>query len=287
MLELWMAAQSPTVTGRDDRVRPLTRGVALAIIPFLGVAFAVLYPWPHDTGRLFAWGIKPTITSMILGSIYLGGAYFFLRVIVAKQWHTVKGGFVPVGTFATLMGVATVVHWDRFIQSHVAFWLWAGLYFTTPFLIAWAWWANRRHDVPDTGADLLLPVGAAWVIAVVGVLAVLTGVFLFLFPNRAVAVWPWALTPLTARVLGAIFFLGTAGLGALVDRRWSSARILFQVAALMLTLILLAGIRANREFDRSSALTWLFAGGFVGLLAAIATLYLRMRARDSRLTTQG
>lgn len=46
------------------------------------------------------------------------------------------------------MGVATIVHWGKFTHSHVAFWLWAGLYFTTPFLIFWVWWANRRRDVP-------------------------------------------------------------------------------------------------------------------------------------------
>ena len=64
---------------RDDRVLALTRWVSLVIIPFLVVAFVVLVPWPSDTGRLFAWQIKPTLTSMVLGSVYLGGAYFFLR----------------------------------------------------------------------------------------------------------------------------------------------------------------------------------------------------------------
>jgi len=119
----------------SDGVLPLTRVVSLVIIPFLVVAFAVLYPRPADTARLFAWDVEPSLTPMILGSVYLGGAYFFLRAVRATQWHTVKGGFVPVATFATLMGVATIAHWDRFTHTHVAFWLWAGLYFTTPFLI--------------------------------------------------------------------------------------------------------------------------------------------------------
>ena len=78
---------------------------------------------------------------------------------------------------------------------------------------------------------------------IVAGLSVLTGMFLFLLPARAAALWPWALTPLTGRVLGAIFFLGIAGLGAPADRRWSSAQILLQVAALMLALILVAGAR--------------------------------------------
>jgi len=271
----------PTVPGsdRDDRVLSATRWLSAAIIPFLIVAFAVLYPFPHDTGRLFAWPVKPTMTPMILASVYLGGAYFFFRAATARQWHTVKGGFVPVGTFATLMGMATILHWDKFTHSHVAFWLWAGLYFTTPFLIFGVWWANRRRDVPGTSVELLIPVRVSRVIAVLGGLSGLTALFLFLLPGRAAAVWPWMLTPLTAQVMGAIFALGIAGLGAPVDRRWSSAQILLQVAALMLALILVAGVRASSELDLSNAMTWLIGAGFAAVLAAIAATYARMRAQ--------
>jgi hypothetical protein len=257
----------------------LTRWVALVIIPFLVVAFAVLVPSPSDTGRLFAWEIKPTLTSMVLGSVYLGGAYFFLRVFRAREWHTVKGGFVPVGTFATLMGVATIAHWDKFLHTHLAFWLWAGLYFTTPFLVFWVFFANRGHDAPAADTDLLLSVGVSRIIAVAGGLSLLTGAFLFLLPRQAVTIWPWTLTQLTSRVLGAIFCLGMAGLGTLFDRRWSSARVLLQVAALMLALIVAAGARATGEFDAANAMTWLISAGFVAVLAAVIVLSLRMDAR--------
>ena len=274
-----MAGSSNPGSGRDDRVLPVTRWLSVAIIPFLVVAFAVLYPFPDDTGRLFAWPVKPTMTPMILASVYLGGAYFFHRAATARQWHTVKGGFIPVGTFASLMGVATILHWGKFTHSHVAFWLWAGLYFTTPFLIFGVWWANRRRDVPGTSAELLIPVRVSRVIAILGGLSGLTALFLFLFPGRAAAVWPWMLTPLTAQVMGAIFALGIAGLGAPVDRRWSSARILLQVAVLMLALILVAGVRASSELDPSNAVTWLIGTGFVAVLAAITATYARMRAQ--------
>ena len=274
-----MATPDPQRIVRDDRVLALTRWVSLVIIPFLVVAFVVLVPWPGDTGRLFAWQIKPTLTPMVLGSVYLGGAYFFLRVFRATEWHTVKGGFVPVGTFAALLGVATIAHWDKFLHTHVAFWLWAGLYFTTPFLVFWVFLANRKHDAPATGADLLLAAGVSRIIAVAGGLSLLTGMFLFLLPNRAVTIWPWTLTPLTSRVLGAIFCLGIAGLGVLFDRRWSSARVLLLVAALMLALIVVAGARATGEFDSANAMTWLISGGFVAVLAAIIVLYLRMETR--------
>jgi hypothetical protein len=82
-----VAAAADPRSVHDDRVLPVTRWLSVAIIPFLVVAFAVLYPFPHDTGRLFAWPVRPTLTPMILASVYLGGAYFFLRAAMAK-WVT-------------------------------------------------------------------------------------------------------------------------------------------------------------------------------------------------------
>jgi hypothetical protein len=261
----------PDTVARDDRVLPLTRGLAMAIVPFLVVAFAVLYPWPGDTDRLFAWPIRPSLTAMALGSAYLGGAYYFVRVALAARWHTVKAGLPPVALFATLLGVATVVHWDRFAHRHVAFWLWTLLYFTTPVLIAVAWWRNRRRDPAPLPGDRLLPAPLVAGLVLVGAVALLTGLALFLAPARMAHVWPWSLTPLTGRVTGAIFCLGGAGIGALWERRWSAAAIPLQVAALMLALLVLAGIRAHGELLRDRPLTWLLVAGFAAALLAAAS----------------
>jgi hypothetical protein len=271
-----------TVRSRDDRVLPSTRVVAAFIMPFLVVAFAVLFPWPSDTKRLFAWAIKPTMSPMVLGSVYIGGAYFFFRVVRSSQWHTVAGGFLPVGTFASLMAITTVLHWDKFIHDRLAFWLWAGLYFTTPFVVFAVFFRNHRQYSRAIGQELEIPRPVALIIGVGGVLAVLMSAFLYLFPQPAIDNWPWKLTTLTARMLAAIFALGLAGLGAFRERRWSAVRILLQVAGIMLVLILVAGIRAHSEFDSSRALTWLFAGGFGLTAAATAVLYIRMESRDGR-----
>src|SRR4051794_1890293 len=82
-------AQPMANTEADDRVLALTRAVAWFIVPFLVVAFAVLWPVPTDVGALFAWPIAPTLTAMILGAAYLGGGYFFIRAGRATQWHTI------------------------------------------------------------------------------------------------------------------------------------------------------------------------------------------------------
>jgi hypothetical protein len=218
---------------------------------------------------------------MTLGSVYLGGAYFFARAFRAHAWHTVKAGFVAVGTFASLMGVATLLHWDRFNHTHVAFWLWTGLYFTTPFLVWGVWLANRRRDTHAGSDELLLPPVARLVMGATGAVAVVAGTVLFLLPQRAIDVWPWQLTPLTSRVLGAVFMLGIAALGVITDARWSAARLMLQVQVFMLTLILVAAARAHADFDTSRPMTWLFLAGFLAALVSAAVLSVTMDARDA------
>src|SRR5260370_8586952 len=78
------------------------------------------------------------MTSMMLGAAYLGGAYFFVCAATLARWHWVKVGFLPVTTFAAFLGIATLLHWNSFNPSHISFWAWATLYFTSPFLVLFA-----------------------------------------------------------------------------------------------------------------------------------------------------
>lgn len=267
---------------RDDRVLGYTRVLSLVIVPFLLVAFVLLYFFPGDTKHLFAWTIKPTMTPMVLASAYLGGAYFFMRVLRETRWNVVKTGFLSVALFASLLGVATIVHWDKFNHGHIAFWLWAGLYFVTPFLVIGGWLANRRFAGPAGPDERRLGSVARWTIAVFGVLALAWGIVMFLAPVRVIAIWPWVLTPLTSRVIGAIFCLGSAGVGVLVDPRWTTVKLMLQVEELMVVLMLVAAVRARGEFDTDRPLTWLMLGGFVAVLLGSAGLWYttEVRPRD-------
>ena len=249
-----------------------TRGVSLFIVPFLVVAFVILYLFPTHTARLWAWTIPITMTSMTLASAYLGGAYFFVRVARSRHWHEVGTGFLAVTTFASLLGVATIVHWEVFAHDHLAFWLWAGLYFVAPFLVLGAWLANRRYAAPAAAGDVLLrPVERA-ALTVVGGVALVTGIVMFLAPAGMTDIWPWPLTDLSCRVVGATFCLGGALAGVCVDPRWSAARIMLQVETLMLSLILVAAVRAHDEL-RSEPLSWPLLLGSLGMLAGSAYLW--------------
>jgi hypothetical protein len=192
----------------DDQIRWETRVLGALIVPFLVAAFTILYLHPDDTGRLFAWPIAPRMTAFLLGSAYIGGAYFFVRVVVERRWHRVAVGFLPVTTFATLMMVATLLHWDKFTHRNIAFVTWTALYATTPFLVLGVWLRNRvtDNDEPDPG-DVDTPAVIRWVMGVLGALVLATGLLLFAFTTLLIAAWPWPLTPLTARVIGSCFAL--------------------------------------------------------------------------------
>lgn len=275
-----MATLAPAT--RDDRVLAGTRALSLAIVPFLLVAFVLLFLFPGDTERLFAWTIKPTMTPMVLGAAYLGGAYFFVRVLREPRWSAVKTGFLSVALFASLMGVATIVHWDKFNHRHVAFWLWAVLYFITPLLVIGCWLVNRRVASPAGADEDRLGDVARLIVGLVGLLALVQGVIMFLAPAQVMAIWPWSLTALTCRVLGAIFCLGSAGIAVLGDPRWSTVRLMLQVEVLMVALMLIAAVRARAEIDIGRPVTLLVLGGFVVLLLGSGYLWYAKEIRPRR-----
>ena len=57
-----------------------------------------------------------------------------------------QAGFLPVTAFTPFMAIGTFNHLDPFLTDHVAFWIWVGLYVTTPVLVPLAWWRNRATD---------------------------------------------------------------------------------------------------------------------------------------------
>ena len=162
-------------------------------------------------------------------------------------------------------------HWDVFSHHHVTFWIWATLYFTTPFLGFGTWLSNRRTAGVPAAEQLRLSRPARWVVGLVGFVALVQGLVMFVAPGLVAPFWPWSVTPLSCRVIGAIFCLGCAGLVVFTDPRWSTLKLVLQVEMIMVTLILVAALGAATEFDSHNAMTWLLGGGSLRSLAARST----------------
>jgi hypothetical protein len=276
---------------RDDRVFPGTRLLGAVIVPFLVVAFALLYFFPDDTRHWFAWDVQPTITPLVMGAGYIAGAYFFVRVSRATRWHRIHVGFLPVTAFTLFMAIGTFNHLDRFATEHVAFWIWVGLYVTTPVLVPLAWWRNRATDpgTPEPGERPLPGFVRPMLLAAGGVQSAVALVLL-LMPSTMIEHWPWLLTPLTAQTLGGWFALpGVTALMMGLDGRWSAIRITLESQLIGLALILLGTIRAWEDVDTSNTVAPVFVAGIAGLFVSLLALELfmlgseRTRPRSVRL----
>ena len=270
--------------GPEDRVLPFTRVLAFVLIPFLVAAAFLLLVLPGGTEQHFAWTIQPPVTAMLLGSAYAGGIWFFVQVALQRRWHRVRHGFPAVLLFATLLAVATFAHWDRFHFGHISFITWVALYVTTPVLVLVAIILNLREDdrMPEDD-DVEIPAPWRYVLALVGAAATITGLVLFLLPTLLIDAWAWDVTPLTARIVGAVLTLpGMVNVWMLWDDRWSAFRRVFQAQLVSLACILLAmAVRwSDLHWERPSA--WLFAIGIVVSAIVYAVFYLSLERRGPR-----
>ena len=256
---------------RGREIRRYTRVLAALLIPFLAVALVLLYLLPATTGQLFAWTIEPSLSAMMLGSAYAGGIVFFAHVARGGSWMRVRRGFPAVLTFATLALVATLLHWDRFHFGHISFLTWVALYASTPALVLAAMILQRTAD---SRGGYVIPRSVRRVLAGVGIAATVTGAVLFVVPQLLIDAWAWELTPLTARIVGAVLTLpGMVNVWMLVDARWESFRVIFQAQLASLALILLALVLARDDLDWSRPATPIIVGALALSGVAYAAFY--------------
>jgi hypothetical protein len=276
------------MTMKDDRIFPFTRIVAAIVVPFLVLAFLILYFFPQLSGQRFAWSIQPNMTAMFMGAGYIGGAWLFINVVFGRRWHRVAPGFPAVTTFAATMLLATILHWDRFDLRHLPFLLWLGLYVVTPFLVLFVWLRNRVTDSgePEAG-DVTVPGIARWSLLLLGILLLAFAVVGFISPSWLIGIWQWTLTPLTARVMSGWFaLLGVGGIVISRDSRWSAWKVGLQSIGLWQLLVLVAAYSNADEF-RSGLGSW-YIVSVIFVLAGMVVLYIAMeRIRKKRSLNAG
>ena len=235
----------------------LTRGIAGAICVILLDASQLLFFYPDRTSTLWAWKLQPEVTAMVLGSVYAGGAYFFARILFGAPWRAVAAGFPSVIVFVWIAGIATLLHLDRFIKDSVPFAAWVALYAVTPFLVPWLVARNHRRYGAPHGPPL--PRAIQRTLGAVGGVLLAAGVLFLVVPDVAIDSWPWPLTPLTARVIGAVLAMyGTVWVAVAVHRTWAGARIPLEAHAIGMAFALVAVARGEDVVDWGNPLAIVF-----------------------------
>ncbi len=257
-----------------------TKVTALVIIPVLCAAFVILWFFPDRTPQLWAWTMRPDMTPINMGAGYLGGAWFFTRVATNRHPGRVAGGLAAASVFTLLLGVATLLHWDKFNHDHISFLAWLFLYVVSPFLLpvlALASWRAGRADEGEPPDQPEIPSWARTLLAVAGASSVLAALTIFAAPRLAIDSWPWKLTPLTARSLSAyVAFTGLFLLTPLVDRRWTSVRIGIEAVTVGLVMTGIGALRARQDFTGPDSSVVGFAVALSALLVLLVALQLRL-----------
>jgi hypothetical protein len=241
----------------------------------VGFAFVVLYFFPTRTKQLFAWPIQPPMTAMFIGASYVNGVIFFSAVLLGKKWHRIWAPHIGVFLFATLLLIATILHWDKFSHSHPVFWIWVFIYMVAPILTPWALIRNLREDrrLPEE-RDAVVPFSlrVAWLIP--GVLFLGAALYAFFNPAWLIPLWPWKATPLTMRVMMAFYsMLGVAVIAVLREPRWSAWRVGLIGVIAWHALVLLAAFLRQGDFKSGLFDGWWFWFEVIVLAAAAGTFF--------------
>jgi hypothetical protein len=256
-------------------LRPM-RALLVAFGVLTALAVAALFVRPETTDRFFAWTIKPPMTAAFLGAAYLAGCALVVLSLRSAAWAHARAGILTILVFTVLTLVATLAHLDRFhfgVPAPVpkgAAWFWLAVYLVVPVTLIVLLVLQGRAPGTDPPKGRPLPRWLAALLAAEGAVMFVVGVVLFVLPG-ALAAWPWPLSALTSRAIGAwLISFGIAAGAALLEgdlgrlRAPAVAYLVFAIAEL------LAVLRYGSTLDWGAASAWFYVAFLVlvGLTAA-------------------
>ena len=178
------------------------------------VAGFLLFPLAEETARFFSWTIQPPLTAAFMGAAYWAAFVLIAWTARAATWELARPTLVPVATIAVLLLVATLFHLDKFDLDSIFGWFWLIVYCALPPVLAVLVWAQLRRPAGQApAARRPIPPALRAALALQAIAMGGIGAVMFAEPSTAEDLWPWVLTPLTARAVSA-FLIGFAAAAA-------------------------------------------------------------------------
>ncbi|MEK6250437.1 MAG: hypothetical protein AABM43_00615 [Actinomycetota bacterium] len=202
-----------------------------------------------------------------------------------RDWERIRIAAFPELAVAILLLLATQLHLEKFHNDLFGY-FWVAAYAVAVPLLIYLVAATRTGSGADRHEPRLpMPAPLRLALAVQGAAFALYGAGLFVSPSGFDGAWPWALTPLTARAIGA-FLIGFAVAATIAVRgnclrRYRGAALTYAVLG---ALQLLGAALHSSDFRDGVALP-LFVAFFATVLAvglAGSVLDRRDQASSSR-----
>jgi hypothetical protein len=227
----------------------------------LAIGFTGLFTPAHVVG--FPLHTTPLNTRFV-AAFYLAGAVGLGLSGVARRALDTRVFVAGFAAVTSLLLLATLMYWSDFRANGVPY-PWLVSYIVDPVVGAVALWTLGLLRPARPGTHRLSAIFAA-VAVVFGIL----GVVLLLFPETAVAHWPWKLTAILARVYAAIFVAFALGAAlAALERRREAVRP-FTLSALTLVVLIAVASLIHRDRFVPGAAPWVWGVGLAGGIALLA-----------------
>jgi uncharacterized integral membrane protein len=269
------AASAPP--GAVRRLRPAMRALLLVfcLLTLLGVI--ALFVLSAATDEYFAWTIQPPLTAALLGAGYAAGCVLVVLSLRDPVWAHSRLAVLTILVFVLVTLAATLVHLDRFhlqaefaglpLLARGAAWFWLAVYVLVPVAMVVSLVLQERAPGVDPPPGHPVPIALRAALATESAVLLVVGVCLSVAPSTATTLWPWPLTPLTARVTAAwlIAFGVATALAALAGdlERLRTSSIAYTVFG---TLVLVALIRYPGTVDWDGAPAWVLLVATVAIV---------------------
>lgn len=213
----------------QPEIKQTTRGIRaiLYVASILVLAVSVsLYFLPTQTELYFSHHQSP-LTAAFLGAGYLTS--FLLEFMSAREkiWARARPAIPAVWAFTFLTLIVTLIHLDRFHFNSSTFitvagtWVWLAVYVSVPIATGIVWIHQMRQPGMDPPRTAPLRKGIRWTLGAQGAIMLILGVLMLIASNFVIAAWPWTLSALTCRAIGAWGVgIGLIALQAVGENDW-------------------------------------------------------------------
>jgi len=236
---------------------------------FVLIAGFQLFVLTERTEDYFAWTIDPALTAAFLGAGYWSSAILELGSARRREWSGARLAMPTVLFFTTITLVLSLVHLDKFHTDSVFGIAWLVVYTAFPVCMATILVLQLRWRGSDVPRQSALPRWTRVALAAQAAILIALGTALYLAPVGAASLWPWPLTPLTGRAVGA-WLMGTGVIAAHVAIENARERVdiamLSYAAFGALQLVAVARYWSTPDWSTLEAVAYL---GFLAAMTAI------------------
>ncbi len=268
----------------EEQIRPTSpamRWMLYVAGAFVLIAGFQLFVLTGRTEDFFAWTIDPPLTAAFLGAGYWSSAILELGSARRPEWSGARLAMPTVLFFTTITLVLSLIHLDKFHTDSLFGIAWLVVYACFPVSMTAILFLQVRNAGGDVPRRSALPGWVRLTLAAQAAVLFVLGAMLYVAPVDAASLWPWPLTPLTGRAVGA-WLLGTGFIAAHVAIENARERVdiamLSYAAFGVLQLVAVARYWDTPDWSALGAVAYL---GFLATMVALGLYGWRTRHRYS------